>query len=411
MTVDPTPSLSRLVLDEGRAVLATLTRTLGDLGRAEDAVQDALVQALEVWTRDGVPPNPRAWLLTAARHRAIDRARREARRGDKEVEAMRHLDQDPPEPTGSAVHDDLLRLVFTCCHPALAPDTQVALALRTLCGLTTEEVARSLLVPDATMAKRLTRARQKIAVANIPYRVPPDHELPARLAAVATVTYLVFNEGYAASSGADHLRPALADEAVRLARLLLELLPGEPSLQGLLALMLLQHARRDARTAPDGSLVLIADQDRSCWDAAAIDEGVRLVGDGLRRTPDRPDRYVVQAAIAAVHDLAPSYAETDWAAIVSWYDVLLLVTDTPVVRLNRAAAVAERDGPAAGLTLIDDLDDLDRYPLWHAARAELLARLDRPVEAAAALRSALALPVSAPVARHLTNRLAGLAPD
>ncbi|QXC61833.1 sigma-70 family RNA polymerase sigma factor [Aquihabitans sp. G128] len=395
--------------DEGRAVLATLTRTIGDLGRAEDAVQDALVQALDAWARDGVPPNPRAWLLTAARHRAIDRARREARRSDKEAEAVGLLDRDPPDPTGSAVHDDLLRLVFTCCHPTLAPDTQVALALRTLCGLGTDEVARSLLVSEATMAKRLTRARQKIAVAKIPYRVPPDHELPDRLAAVATVAYLVFNEGYAATAGEDHLRPALAEEGIRLARLLVDLLPGEAGLQGLLALMLLQHARRDARLDPGGGLVLIADQDRGRWDRTAIAEGVVLVGEGLRRSPDRPDPYVVQAAIAAAHDLAPTYADTDWAAIVSWYDVLLTATDTAVVRLNRAAAVAERDGAEPALALVDELDGLGRYPLWHGARAELLTRLDRPTEAAHALRAALALPLTAPVRRLLEARLAALA--
>ena len=274
---DASSALARLVRAEGRAVLATLTRQLGDLGRAEDAVQEAALQALESWGRQGVPPNPRAWLTRAARHRAIDRIRREQARSHKESEAVRMLERDPDPPTDSAVHDDLLRLVFTCCHPALSPDTQVALSLHTLCGLSTPEVARALVVGEATMAKRLTRARQKIAVAGIPYRVPPDHELPDRLASVATTVYLVFNEGYAATAGADHLRTALCEEAIRLGRLLVDLLPGEASLQGLLALMLIQHARADGRVDLDGHPVLLAQQDRTTWDRAAIEEGTVLV--------------------------------------------------------------------------------------------------------------------------------------
>lgn len=398
-------ALARLVRGEGRAVLATLTRQLGNLALAEDAVQEAALQALTTWTRDGVPANPRAWLTTAARHRAIDRIRRESARSDKEHEAVRMLQREPETPNESMVHDDLLRLVFTCCHPSLSIDTQVALSLHTLCGLSTPEVARALIVNEATMAKRLTRARQKIALAAIPYRVPPDHELPDRLAAVTTTIYLVFNEGYAATSGTDHLRSDLADEAIRLGRLLLKLLPGEPSLLGLLALMLLQHARRDARVDATGSLVLLAAQDRSRWDHDAIAEGVVLVGEGLRRTPEWPNPYVVQAAIAACHGLAASYPETDWVAIVSWYDVLLTVQDTSVVRLNRAAAIAERDGPGPSLVLVDQLQGLDQYPLWHAARAELLERLGRPADAANALRAALELPLTDPVRNHLTNRL------
>ncbi|MBX3285418.1 MAG: sigma-70 family RNA polymerase sigma factor [Actinobacteria bacterium] len=399
-----------MVRSEGRAVVATLTRQLGDLGRAEDAVQEAALQALEAWAHQGVPPNPRAWLLRTARHRAIDRIRREQARPDKESEAVRTLEREPDQPSDSVVHDDLLRLVFTCCHPALAPDVQVALSLRTLCGLTTVEVARAMLVGEAAMAKRLTRARQKIAVAAIPYRVPPDHELPDRLATVATTVYLVFNEGYAATAGDDHLRTSLCEEAIRLARLLLDLLPGEPPLQGLLALMLLQHARSAVRIDAAGDVVLLADQDRSRWDPAAIQEGVVLVGEGLRRTPGRPDPFVVQAAIAACHDLAPTYADTDWAAVVSWYDVLLTVQDTPVVRLNRAAAIAERDDPEVALALLDELTGLERYPFWHASRAELLARLARAAEAADAARTALALDVSTPLARRL-QRLAGAGPD
>lgn len=397
-------SLARLVRDEGRVVLASLTRSLGDLGLAEDAVQDAALVALTAWARDGPPPNPRAWLMTAARRRAIDRIRRESLRPDKEREAMRMLADEPGPPTATAVHDDLLRLVFTCCHPSLAPEAQVALSLRTLCGLTTAEVARALLVSESTMARRLTRARSKIALAAIPYRVPPDHELPDRLATVATTVYLVFNEGYGAATGEDHLRVDLCDEAIRLARLLLDLLPGEASLQGLLALMLLHHARREARLGPDGELVLLADQDRALWDGDAIAEGVTLVGEALRRTPDRPDPYVVQAAIAAVHDLAPTDEATEWAAIVSWYDVLLTVSDTPIVRLNRAAAVGEVDGPAVALALVDDLAGLEQYPLWWGLRAELLTRLGRTAEAAVALERARALPVSGPLGRLLAAR-------
>ena len=406
--LDPGASLVRLVRDEGRAVLATLTRHTGNLGLAEDAVQDATLQALTTWSRDGVPPNPRAWLLTAARSRAVDRIRRESRRTEKEVEAVRMLEREPPAPSDSAVHDDLLRLVFTCCHPALSTDAQVALSLRTLCGLDTAEVARALLVSEATMAKRLTRARQKILVAKIPYRVPADHELPDRLEAVTTTVYLLFNEGYTATAGGDHLRVALAEEAIRLGRLLLALMPGEPSLLGLVALMLLQHARSASRLDDDGDLILLAHQDRTSWDLAAISEGVVLVGEGLRRSPDRADRYVVQAAIAACHGLAPTYAATDWPAIVSWYDVLLGVDDRPVTRLNRAAAIAERDGPAEALVLVEAIDGLDRYPLWHATRAELLARLDRPADAVTALDAAIALPGTDAQRRHLEARRAAL---
>lgn len=407
---DATASLVRLVRDEGRVVLASLARSLGDLGLAEDAVQDAVLAALDSWPDAGVPPNPRAWLFTTARRRAIDRIRREDLRGPKEAEAVRMLDAEPTPPSESTVHDDLLRLVFTCCHPALAPEAQVALSLHTLCGLSTAEVASALVVSESTMAKRLTRARRKISVAAIPYQVPPDHQLPDRLAQVTTTVYLVFNEGYATSLGRDLVRTDLCDEAIRLGRLLNELLPGEARLQGLLGLMLLQDARRAARVDGDGGLVLLAEQDRSSWDREAITEGVVLVGEGLRRTPDRPDPYVVQAAIAACHALAPTYADTEWDAVISWYDVLLQVQDTPVVRLNRAAAVAERDGPALALDLIDAIEGLDRYPFWHGARAELLTRLDRPTEAADALRAALALPVSDAVRRHLTARLAALEP-
>jgi RNA polymerase sigma-70 factor (ECF subfamily) len=391
------------VRDEGRRVLATLVRHTGDLQLAEDAVQDAVVRALATWPRTGVPPQPRAWLTLTARNRAIDIARREAARAGKEAAAVDPAPSadEPPE----VLRDDQLRLVFTCCHPALAVETQVALALHTLCGLSTAEVGRALLVPEATMAKRLTRARQKIAKARIPYRVPDAAELPDRLRGVAATVYLLFSEGYTRSDGGQ-----VADEATRLARLLYELMPDEPAVLGLLALVLLQNSRRPARFTPDGHLVLLADQDRRLWHGPSIAEGVELIGEGLRRTPDRPDPYVVQAAIAACHALAPTSADTDWAAVLSWYDVLLAVHDTPVVRLNRVVAVGECDGPAAALAELDALPALSGYPLWHATRAELLARLDRPDEAATAFEAALALPMPAAQRAHVIRRLAAVAP-
>ncbi|MGW3964606.1 RNA polymerase sigma factor [Amycolatopsis sp. NPDC005003] len=386
-------AVARLVRDEGTRVLATLVRVTGSVDLAEDAVQDAVVRALETWPRDGVPANPRGWLLVAARHRAVDVVRREAKRLGKEAVAMPAVD---PCPDPVAVRDDLLRLVFTCCHPALSLDAQVALALRTLGGLSTAEVARGLLVPEATMAKRLTRAKQKIATARIPYRVPSAEELPSRLAGVASTVYLIFNEGYTG-------RVSLIAEAVRLARLLVSLMPDEPTALGLLALVLLQDARRAARFS-SGVPVLLSVQDRALWDAELIKEGVELVGRGLRRTPSTPNAYVVQAAIAACHDLAPSYAETNWDAVISWYDVLLSVQDTPVVRLNRAAAVAERDGPASALALVDALPGLDDYPWWHASRAELLHRLGSP-SAFDALERAEATGLPTAHAAHLRRRL------
>ncbi len=334
--------------EEGRRVLATLVRTTGSLALAEDAVQDAVVRALETWPRDGVPPEPRAWLTLTARRKALDVLRREAAREHKQQEAVAMVLPVEPPPE-SVVRDDLLRLVFTCCHPALSPATQVALALRTLGGLTTAETARALLVPEQVMAKRLTRAKQKIARAGIPYRVPDDAELPDRLRGVATTVYLLFNEGWSPAGGEQVVRAELLDEAVRLARLLHALMPDEPTVLGLLALLLLQDARRASRTSADGLPVLLADQDRATWDQQRIAEGMALLGDGLRRTPRRPDPYVVQAALAACHALAPTAAATDWAVVCSWYDVLLTVQDTPATRLARAVAVAERDGAAAGL--------------------------------------------------------------
>lgn len=403
-------AVARLVREEGTRVLATLVRVTGSIDLAQDAAQDAVVRALETWPRDGVPDNPRGWLLVTAKRRAIDIVRREAGRAGKEAEAMTVADP-PPDPTPEppeVVRDDLLRLVFTCCHPCLSVEAQVALALRTLGGLTTAEVARGLMVPEATMAKRLTRAKQKIAQAGIPYRVPAAEELPDRLTGVAATVYLIFNEGYAAAAGADLVRVAMTAEAIRLARLLVELMPDEPTALGLLALLLLHDARRETRIDGAGRPVLLADQDRARWDAKSIKEGVELVGVALRRTPDRPDRYVVQAAIAACHAVAPGYAETNWNAVISWYDVLLTVQDTAVVRLNRAAAVAERDGPAAGLALVDAIEDLAAYPWWHASRAELLHRIGRTDAARAAYQRALELGMSDPQAEHLRRRLAEL---
>jgi len=408
-------AVARLVRDERARVLASLVRVTGSIDLAEDATQDATVRALETWSRDGVPDNPRAWLVVAAKRRAIDIMRREGRRAGKEAAAVSGPPPDPgpapdlgPDPD-DVVRDDLLRLIFTCCHPALAVEAQVALALRNLGGLTTPEVARALLVPEATMAKRLTRAKQKIAQARIPYRVPPAAELPGRVAAVAATIYLIFNEGYAAGTGDDVVRASLTGEAIRLARLLAEVMPDDPTALGLLALLLLQDARRDARSGAGGRPVLLADQDRSRWDRDAIAEGVTLAGAALRRAPGRPDPYATQAAIAACHALAPTWADTDWNAVVSWYDLLLTVQDTPVVRLNRAVAVAERDGPDEGLALVDAIGGLGAYPWWHATRAELLRRLGRPGEAGDAYDRALALPLSEPQADHLRRRRAELA--
>ncbi len=404
---DAAGSLDRLVRTEGRAVLATLVRTTGRFDLAEDAVQEAVLRALETWPRDGIPDHPRAWLTTVARNRAVDLVRREARRDHKEEEAVRLLDDPDPQP-----EQDLLRLVFTCCHPTLSVEAQVALSLRTLCGLSTAEVAAALLVPEATMAKRLTRARQKIAVARIPYRVPDDHELPDRLAGVAATVYLVFNPGDGEPPPVPTVaspRPGDASgEASELARTLHALVPDEPAAIGLLALVLLQQARRPGRFDADGVAVPLRDQDRSRWDRDLIAEGVVLVGEGLRRTPERADPYVVQAAIAACHALAPTAEATEWDAVVSWYDVLLDVHDTPVVRLNRAAALAERDGPEAGLAAIEAVDGLDGYPFRHAGRAELLARLDRPDEARQAWDRALALGLPGAHARWVERRIQGL---
>ena len=407
----PAPEDARRTLEEivrvaGRDVLATLARWTGNFALAEDAVQDASLRALQTWPRDGIPDSPVAWLRTTSRRRAVDLIRREAARGPKEALATGPLPEvalpdEDPEP--EVVDDDLLRLVFTCCHPSLAPETRVALALRTLCGLSTQEVARALVVSEPTMAKRLTRAKEKIRRAGIPYRVPAAADLPERWDTVLATTYLLFNEGYAATAGPQLTRPALVAESLRLARLLHRLRPQDPGATGLLAVILLQDSRRAARTDAEGAAVLLPDQDRTRWDRAAIAEAVPLVGEGLRLSPGHPDAYVVQAAIAACHALAPSWAETDWAAIESWYEVLLRVDSGPVVRLNHAVAVAEARGPANGLALVDAIEGLEGYPLWHATRAALLRRLDRPAEAAGADERARALPLNA-VQRDLLER-------
>jgi len=396
---------------ESRRVLATLIRLLGDFDAAEEALHDAFRAALEQWPRDGVPSNARAWLVSAGRFKAIDAARRQ-----KRFDALDDLGEKADVPVidtaawadEQSVEDDQLRLIFTCCHPALAPDAQVALTLREVCGLTTEEIARAFLTPAPTLAQRIVRAKGKIRDARIPYEVPARAELPERLDAVLRVIYLVFNEGYAASSGQHVTRHDLSSEAIRLGRLLAELLP-EAEAKGLLALMLLHDSRRAARSSADGELILLEDQDRSLWNRDQIEEGTRLVEEALGSGEAGP--YAIQAAIAAVHAGAVTTAATDWDEIVGLYGVLLGLTPSPVVELNRAVAIAMRDGPAAGVAIIDAIlarGDLRDYRLAHAARAELCRRLGRTSDARTSFERALALTRQEPERRLLERRLAEL---
>ncbi|HZQ75146.1 MAG TPA: RNA polymerase sigma factor [Burkholderiales bacterium] len=398
------PDFNALYRAESRRVFATLVRLLGDFDLAEEALHEAFRAALEQWPKEGVPANPRAWLVSAGRFKAIDSIRRQARFSSVDQEVLEAIPAEEKEQ--NEIEDDRLRLIFTCCHPALAPDAQVALTLREVCGLKTEEIAHAFLTPAPTLAQRIVRAKTKIRDARIPYEVPGAAELPERLDAVLRVVYLVFNEGYSASSGDTVTRADLSGEALRLARLLVQLLP-EPEAIGLLALMLLHESRRAARTSPAGDLVLLEDQDRSLWNRELIAEGTRLVEQALGTR--RFGAYTIQAAISALHAEAPGVQETDWAQIVALYDVLLGMDPSPVVELNRAVALSMQQGPGAAVPVVEGLlENLSEYHLAHAARADLYRRLGNKAEAITSYERALALARQAPERRFLERRIAEL---